>query len=341
MIVGFDVKSYLRDRGIEFLEKGKNIMREHVGIRCVVCDDKSKHLNIKVDGTHALCFRCKVHVFGIKKVLELLEGRRMNTENAFKIAVRYFSNEIERSFKSRDNVNVFEDNLSRKKKLYEFFYTECNELRDNSVYVKYLEKRGISFDFAKWFGIREGRKDEWRWYVVVPVRDEKGELVSFVGRLACNSKSGVRYKNASRDMSMGYRGLFGIWECKELGLLEKGYLFVVEGVFDVLKLLQEGVPAVGLMTKNVSDEQLVQMVRYVSADKNIVIGLDADVDVKECYDLKNRFLMWFDSVVVLGFGGREGDVVFDSDKKDFGDMDKDEIKKLKKFIEKMLKKGVK
>jgi hypothetical protein len=329
----FNAKSYLSEKGIVFKEKGKNIMKEHIGIRCIKCDDRSNHLNIKLDGTHALCFRCGVHVFGAKKVLELLEGRKLKQMEYLTIVNKHksdvdFAKSEDRKEKEEDKIAEWRERIM---KVREFVELGCWPLRANSPYNKYLESRGIRFDFAQWFGIREGRGGDWGYYAVIPIRDDRGELVSYVGRLVCESKTGIRYKKASGDVSE-YKGLFGIAECKKLNLLDKGYLILVEGVFDVLKLLQNNVPAVGLMTKNINDFQLRQLLYNVSFDTVILIGLDADVEVRECYALRDRLSTWYKRAYVLGYGGRDGDIVFSSSKKDFGDMDNKEIKEFEKFL---------
>jgi len=329
----FNIKSYLTDRRISFVEKGKNVMKEHVGIKCVRCDDGGTHLNLKVDGTHALCFRCRVHVWGVKNVLELIEGRRLKQIDILKIVNKYkdIDNRVEQD-KGNDGIK---NTVAKVSDVYKFFYGNCGELKKQSVYGRYLLKRGVDIEFAKWFEIREGREGDWQWYVMIPVKNERGELISYVGRLVCNSKYGLRYKNASKEVSR-YRGLFGLWECKELGLMDKGYVVVAEGVFDVLKLLQYKIPAVGLMTKTITDFQLVQLVKTFKKGSVVLVGLDADASEEECYMLKNRLLTWYKDVLVLGFGGRGGDIVFNSDKKDYGDMSEIELVKLKKFIEKTI-----
>jgi hypothetical protein len=329
----FNAKSYLSEKGIAFKEKGKNVMREHVGIRCVKCDDGSNHLNIKLDGTHALCFRCGVHVFGAKKVLELLEGRKLKQIEYLTIVNKHksyvdFEESGDRKEFEKDEIAKLREQLFA---VYEFVEFRCKPLRFDSVYTRYLTSRGIQFDFAQWFGIKEGVGNDWGYYVVIPIRDDRGDLVSYVGRLVCESKTGIRYRKASGEVSE-YKGLFGINECRRLKLLDKGYLILVEGVFDVLKLLQNGVPAVGLMTKNINDFQLKQLLYNVSFDTVILVGFDADVEVGECFALKDRLSAWYEHVYVLGYGGRDGEIVFDSDKKDFGDMDNKEIKEFEKFL---------
>lgn len=321
-----DIVSYFRDRGIPFLEKGKNIMKNHVGIRCVVCSDGSNHLNVRRDGGHALCFRCGIRKIGKREVLELLEGRKIKNIEYLKLLNKY----------KKDEDNVVEEKIPvNDSREFEEVLSSFRSVREGSVYYKYLESRGVGGESIKIFDIREG-VGKWKYCVVLPVKNEFGEIVNFIGRVAMNG-SNIRYINASGDIVKEKCNnlLFGLYESKPL---VKEYVVVVEGVFDVIKLVEAGVPAVGLMKKSFTEGQVKRFIKNFEKDVVVVLMLDRDVEMEEKLKVRRRLRLFFDKVFCVEFADVSNyadDVVwfFEFDGKDCGDMSEKELRRLKKFLE--------
>jgi len=110
--------------------------------------------------------------------------------------------------------------------------------------------------------------------LIMPYRNVYGNIVGIVGRsLLDESKRPKRvekYKNT--DFKKGQH-LFGLYECKA-GIIEKDFVYVVEGQFDVIKATEKGINnIVALGSAGMTDYQVSILARYT---KNIILLLDND-----------------------------------------------------------------
>ena len=80
------------------------------------------------------------------------------------------------------------------------------------------------------------RYDRFRERVMFPIRNVKGEVIAFGGRVL--DKSEPKYLNSPETpvFSKG-RELYGLFEARQ-GLRDKGYVLVTEGYMDVVALAQ-------------------------------------------------------------------------------------------------------
>ena len=81
-----DIKAYLRDRGVPFKERGKNISQDWIGIQCLWCDDRSEHLGIHTSRGTINCFRCPITGTVIRLVMKI---DRCDYPTALKIIVKF------------------------------------------------------------------------------------------------------------------------------------------------------------------------------------------------------------------------------------------------------------
>jgi DNA primase catalytic core len=111
--------------------------------------------------------------------------------------------------------------------------------------------------------------------LILPYRDAYGKVIALVGRTLLNDEERAKlnipkYKNTSFKKS---RHLFGLYESKK-SILEKGYVYVVEGQFDCIQAHNHHIKnVVALGTSNMSLEQLILLLRYTS---DIRLVLDND-----------------------------------------------------------------
>ena len=54
----FDIREYLDDRSIPYIEEGKNVSADWIGVNCPFCTDPSHHLGIHMKTKVYSCFRC-------------------------------------------------------------------------------------------------------------------------------------------------------------------------------------------------------------------------------------------------------------------------------------------
>jgi len=114
----------------------------------------------------------------------------------------------------------------------------------------YLTERGITRETAEAFGVGFfSGKGSMAGRVVIPIHNDRGELVAYAGRSIDGSEP--KYK-----LPVGFR------KSQELFCLHRatspegrGVVVVVEGFFDCMKVWQAGFPAVALMGCSLSGEQ--------------------------------------------------------------------------------------
>jgi DNA primase len=134
------------------------------------------------------------------------------------------------------------------------------------VYHHWLkEKKGITEETARKFGVGlfTGR-GSMAGRIVIPIHNEKGELIAYAGRAVNGEKPKYRLPNGFHKSKVLYN-LHRIGEQQEV-------VIVVEGFFDCILLAQEGVPCVALIGTSVSDEQAQILKRF----KRVIFCLDSD-----------------------------------------------------------------
>ena len=181
------------------------------------------------------------------------------------------------------------------------------QLRRHPPAIEYLKSRGLSGETAKRFGIgyapaawdgltryigaqREnyavdagllvrsdsGRvHDFYRNRVMFPVRDPRGRVITFGGRVLPGDEDPRKYLNG-RDTPLFHKGrnLFGLYEAKQAARAELPYLLVVEGYMDVVMLAQYGLsPVVATLGTATTREHLSLMFK---STPRVVFCFDGD-----------------------------------------------------------------
>ena len=116
------------------------------------------------------------------------------------------------------------------------------------------------------------RYDRFRERVMFPIRNVKGEVIAFGGRVL--DKGEPKYLNSPETpiFSKG-RELYGLFEARQ-GLREKGYVLVTEGYMDVVALAQLGFPnAVATLGTACTDEHVHKLLRFT---EKVVFSFDGD-----------------------------------------------------------------
>lgn len=303
----FDVVDYLNDIAVDYREHGKNIWRDHVGIACPKCqDDPSHHLNIKVDGTSAICFRCGYRAYGPFKILKDLAGDDyVSFNDCVSIALKFPYTGEELGLEQKEQTDVDrEASAIRFNNIWSRFISI-----DKTYYDIYLSKRGIDPRFYnKWNfkgGINYG-KQKHAGRVMIPVRDLDGNIVNFVGRSIYEDNT-LRYKNCSTDLAIvsANKCLYGLYETLQSG--KKHYLMIVEGIFDAAKLLQNGANCIALMKKDITQQQLDMVMECFPKNTIIYICLDKGVEDKDWKKLISKLSLFYSDIKRLNIlsGGKD------------------------------------
>jgi DNA primase len=182
-------------------------------------------------------------------------------------------------------------------------------LRQATAAIHYLKGRGVSGEIARRFGIGyappgwrslasvfpdydnpllaesglvitgeadengEGKRyDRFRDRVMFPIRNVKGELIGFGGRVLGDEKP--KYLNSPETpvFSKG-RELYGLYEARA-AFRERGYALVTEGYMDVVALAQLGFPnAVATLGTACTPEHVQKLFRFT---ESVVFSFDGD-----------------------------------------------------------------
>jgi DNA primase len=132
----------------------------------------------------------------------------------------------------------------------------------------YLAARGISLATAEQFGIGFYRgAGMFRGRLVIPIHNERGELVAYCGRTLDGTQPRYRFPAGFPKAEI----LFNLHRAAAAG---QQAVVVVEGFFDCLKLHQADVPAVvALMGAALSDSQQRALLEHF---QHVVLMLDGD-----------------------------------------------------------------
>jgi DNA primase len=182
------------------------------------------------------------------------------------------------------------------------------QLKASSRAVDYLKGRGVSGTIAARFGLgwapegwrslasafpryddpqlveaglvivsgddpaTQKRYDRFRERVMFPIRNPKGEVIAFGGRVLDGSEP--KYLNSPETpVFVKGRELYGLFEGRQ-GLRDKGYALVTEGYMDVVALAQLGFPnAVATLGTACTAEHVQKLLRFTD---HVVFSFDGD-----------------------------------------------------------------
>jgi len=144
--------------------------------------------------------------------------------------------------------------------------------------LKFLQKKGFSPQDIAATGlvIQSGSRmyDRFRNRLAFPLKDAKGNVVGFSGRLLDNTKKEAKYVNTPETEIYHKReNLFGIHLTRD-AIRKADNVYVVEGEFDMITPFQHGISnVVAIKGAAFTEEQLGVLKRYT---KRITLALDMD-----------------------------------------------------------------
>jgi len=132
----------------------------------------------------------------------------------------------------------------------------------------YLAERGVDPETAEYFGVGYfSGKGSMAGRVVIPIEDEKGELVAYAGRSIDGSEPKYKLPAGFRKSQV----LFNLPRALEED--STGAVVLVEGFFDCIKVTQAEHVCVSLMGCSMSDDQEAQLAAHF---RQVVVMLDGD-----------------------------------------------------------------
>jgi len=287
-------------RHVQLRKGGANLL----GL-CPFHNEKTPSFTVSPSKQFYHCFGCGAHGTAISFLIE-------HTGASFPEAVRTLADSVgmvvpeaprtpqqQRLDKQRkQEVSRHEAALESARRYY------ATSLKTSPQAIEYLKGRGMSGEIAARFGLgwsgndrrglahvfshyedpllvecglvieaEDGRRyDRFRERIMFPIRNTRGKLVGFGGRIIGEGEP--KYLNSPETpiFSKG-RELYGVWESRA-GIRKEGCVLVVEGYMDVVSLAQHGLEnAVATLGTATTPEHVQKLVRL---SNKVIFSYDGD-----------------------------------------------------------------
>ena len=295
----FDIEKYLEARNIEYWTEGKNVKQGWINIQCLWCEDSSNHLGINLDSKTINCWICPIKGTAIRIILKL---DKCSLRGVLR-TVKEFSNIIHSKEKSLEY-----EHLTQRSTSIKLPSLAVKELLP--PYRKFLEKRGFKPDyiFNKYNLLCSGPIGKYKHRLIAPFYYKK-QLVTFTGR-DITGKAKIPYKNlpAIESILSTKQTLYNIQNCSEA-------VIVVEGITDVWKIGDNCCATMGI-------KWTYTQLGMLSVFKRVFILYDTEKKAQESAER-----MYSDLSLIVSHVER-----LKLDLGDPGDMNKDDIKHLRKEV---------
>lgn len=294
----------LIDARVKLKKQGKNF-----GACCPFHNEKTPSFTVSQEKQFYHCFGCGVHGNAIDFVMEF---DRLEFVEAIEDLAAQLGLDVPREQRGSYNSNTPTASSSQKRSLYDLmgsisqFYRSQLKSSANSIAINYLKDRGLSGEIVQKFGIgyiadewdlvrknfgrdnasqdalvsggmliendKGHRYDRFRGRVMFPIRDRRGRVIAFGGRVL--GEGTPKYLN-SPETPIFHKGkeLYGLYEVLQAHREPKQVL-VVEGYMDVVALAQFGVDyAVASLGTSTTGDHVQMLFRQTST---VVCCYDGD-----------------------------------------------------------------
>lgn len=287
----------LIDARVPLKRSGSNFMA-----RCPFHNEKTPSFSVNRDKQFYYCFGCGARGTAISF---LMDYDRLSFPEAIEALADALGLPVPREQgEGADRKSALESAQA----LYSILEQACRFYRqqlklhpDARRAVEYLRQRGVSGEVAQRYGLgfappgyqnlpadwsrallqsaglqassQSGRNHDWfRDRIVFPIRDRRGRIVGFGGRII--GEGVPKYLNSPEtDVFHKHREVYGLYELLE-ALRKPDCIVVVEGYMDVIALAQFGIQnAVATLGTATSTDQAGLLFRYTS---NVVFCFDGD-----------------------------------------------------------------
>ncbi len=269
-IMTFDWIKFLDKHSIEYVDRGPNVARGNINIKCVYCgDDPSHHLGISLRGKGWGCWRNQKHrgkspvrlvrmllSCSIEHARSLVYGTRSDPEGDLSFKVKGLLEANKEKSSSNQQLSMPQE------------FKEFRKSRPSArPYFSYMLHRGYTEKdccrLSEKYGLRYAVQGLFGGRIIFPVYED-GILQTWQGR-AISPNEFLRYKVLTADVEKAadqdlMPALRSITDCvlwyDQLSSDPGQILFLVEGPFDALRLeylgYDQGVRATCLFTRTIS-----------------------------------------------------------------------------------------
>jgi hypothetical protein len=297
----FDWIAFLDARGIEYVTKGHNASKNHVGIPCPWCgtSDPSHHMGIDLRGYGYNCYRDSSH--SGKSPARLIvaltgctyEQARMILENE-DVPLPTTDETFETDMMTRLGGSVDRKlRATGKLALLPEFKPITNKGLCRTLILPYLRKRGYSergaLNIADRFSLHYATSGKFAYRIIIPIYQDK-QLVTWTSRTITNDE--LRYRTLSYDPETAKKsGLpiapMNIKECvfDYDELLSGGKTLVVtEGPFDAMRITyygeEYGILGTCLFSTSMLPAQMERLLELSSKFNRMISLMDSEVGMR-------------------------------------------------------------
>ncbi|MGY3568718.1 DNA primase [Vibrio paucivorans] len=259
------------DARVKLKKKGKNY-----GACCPFHNEKTPSFSVSQEKQFYHCFGCGAHGNAIDFMMEY---ERLEFVEAIEELASFLGLDVPREQRNGNFSSQPRANTEQKRNLYDLmgsiaqFYRKQLKSSNSKVAIDYLKERGLSGEIVQKFGIgyvadewdlvrknfgqqkdaqdmlvsggmliendKGNRYDRFRGRVMFPIRDRRGRVIGFGGRVLGDGTP--KYLN-SPETPIFHKGkeLYGLYEVLQ-AYREPPQVLVVEGYMDVVALAQYGV----------------------------------------------------------------------------------------------------
>lgn len=291
------------DRRVALKKAGRNFKA-----CCPFHDEKTPSFNVNPDKQFYHCFGCGA---GGNAVGFVMDYDNVDFPAAIESLAALAGVEVPREQSSQQQQKRYQQSQNLYASLAfasHFYLTQLRQHADKNLPVSYLKKRGLSGEIARDFAIgfapagwnnlldaatqagdeqqlqllesagmlvkkdNGGYYDRFRERVMFPIRDNRGRVIAFGGRVLGDDNP--KYLNSPEsDIFHKQRELYGLYEARKKNT-QLDYLLLVEGYLDVISLFQFGLcNAVATLGTASSFYHLEKIFRYTS---KLVVCFDGD-----------------------------------------------------------------
>ncbi len=298
---------------------------------CPFHNEKTPSFTVSPTKQFYHCFGCGAHGSAIRFLTEHTGASFPEAVRSLAASVGMTVPEEPRSPRQREADRQRRQEASRQQQILDQAQAHYRRaLKDSPEAIAYLKRRGLSGEIAAHFGLgwagrdrrglaavferyedpallesglviesEDGRRhDRFRARVMFPIRNARGAIVGFGGRLI--EAGEPKYLN-SPETSLFSKGneLYGLYEARA-GIHAEGCVLVVEGYMDVVALAQHGLRnAVATLGTSTTPSHLQKLRR---ASDRIVFGFDGDAaGRKAAWRALNTCLPWVAEDVAIRF----------------------------------------
>ena len=295
------------DKSINLKKTGKNF-----SACCPFHDEKTPSFSVNPDKQFFYCFGCGA---GGNSIGFIMDYEKLDFPSAVETLASYVGLEVPRenknSSQNQEKINDIYDALNWAANRFQM------ELRNNpnkDQAIKYLKERGLSGEIARDFGIgyapsgwgnllkaaknenkpsikilencgmlikknnEEDYYDRFRERIMFPIRDNRGRVIAFGGRVLNNNDKPKYLNSPETQVFHKQRELFGLYEARRKNQ-HLDSLILVEGYMDVISLSQFGINnSIATLGTSGSENHLEKIFRHTN---KLIISFDGDAAGKK------------------------------------------------------------